>query len=278
MLTSAGVGELRPPQEAQVAGPRPSGLGVAKAQPGTEVVGVKRFLPVDRVVAGGVVGAAHPDLRARRASTAECRCRRRRPSRRTGGALHAAGRPQRPRPVRSVAGQARGAGRHVCGLRTGWSCPGPPPFTSRAVTRKARPARAEARGRAEAHTAPGLPAHVCSRASGAVSWAPGAPFHTARPGPIVSCLALGAPQGSTRRGDGAVCQETWAPAWSRPCVPTVGRAIAYQAPQDPAQPRDRAVLPLGCRGPREPPGSLTPVLVGLRLGSVCVPPTGPSMD
>lgn len=106
----------------------------------------------------------------------------------------------------------------------------------------------------------------------------GHPFNTARPGPIVSRLALGAPQGSTRRGDGAVCQETWAPAWSRPCVPTVGRAIAYQAPQDPAQPRDRAVLPLGCRGPREPPGSLTPVPVGLRLGSVCVPPTGPSMD
>lgn len=62
LLTSAGVRELGAPQEAQVAGPRPHGLGVAEAQLGAEVVGVQRLLAVHGVVAGGVVRAAHPHL------------------------------------------------------------------------------------------------------------------------------------------------------------------------------------------------------------------------
>lgn len=61
-LTSTGIGELRPPKEAQEARPCPDGLGVSEAQPGAEVVGLEPLLPVDRVVPGGVVGAAHPDL------------------------------------------------------------------------------------------------------------------------------------------------------------------------------------------------------------------------
>lgn len=65
-LTSTGVSEICSPKEAQVASPCPKGLGVPEAQAGTEVVGVKRLLPVDRVVACGVVGAANPDLWARR--------------------------------------------------------------------------------------------------------------------------------------------------------------------------------------------------------------------
>lgn len=62
-LTSTGISELRSSKETEVARPRPNGLGVSKTQPGAEVVGVQRLLPVDRVVAGGIVGAAHPDLR-----------------------------------------------------------------------------------------------------------------------------------------------------------------------------------------------------------------------
>lgn len=61
-LTSTGVSELRSPKETKVASPRPNGLRVSKTQPGTEVVSVECLFPVDRVVAGGVVGAAHPDL------------------------------------------------------------------------------------------------------------------------------------------------------------------------------------------------------------------------
>ena len=61
-LTSAGVGELCPSKEAQEASPRPNSLGVSETQPGTEVVGMEPLFPVDCVVPGGIVGAAHPDL------------------------------------------------------------------------------------------------------------------------------------------------------------------------------------------------------------------------
>lgn len=61
-LTSAGVSQLRAPQEAQVAGPRPDRLGVAKAQLSAEVVSVQRLLTVNCVISCGVVRTAHPDL------------------------------------------------------------------------------------------------------------------------------------------------------------------------------------------------------------------------
>lgn len=62
VLTSTGICQLCPAKEAKVASPCPNGLGVSKAQPGTEVVSMKCLLPVDCVVPGGIVGAAHPDL------------------------------------------------------------------------------------------------------------------------------------------------------------------------------------------------------------------------
>lgn len=61
-LTSTGISQLCPAKEAKVASPCPNGLGVSKAQPGTEVVSMKCLLPIDRVVPSGIVGAAHPDL------------------------------------------------------------------------------------------------------------------------------------------------------------------------------------------------------------------------
>lgn len=61
-LTSAGVGELRPAQEAQVSGPSPDGLRVSKAEPGVEMVGLQRLVPVDGEVTTGVVATVHPDL------------------------------------------------------------------------------------------------------------------------------------------------------------------------------------------------------------------------
>lgn len=62
VLTSAGICQLCPAEEAEVASPCPNSLGVSEAQPGTEVVRVKCLLPIDRVVPRGIVGAAHPDL------------------------------------------------------------------------------------------------------------------------------------------------------------------------------------------------------------------------
>lgn len=61
-LTSTGISQLCPAKKAKVASPCPDGLGVSKAQPGTEVVSMKCLLPVDRVVPSGIVGTAHPDL------------------------------------------------------------------------------------------------------------------------------------------------------------------------------------------------------------------------
>lgn len=62
ILTSTGIGQLSAPQEAQVARPRPDSLGVAEAELGVEVVGMQRLLPINRVVACGIVRTAHPDL------------------------------------------------------------------------------------------------------------------------------------------------------------------------------------------------------------------------
>lgn len=66
-LTSAGVEQLGPLDEAQVAGPGPQRLGVPEAQFGVEVVGLQTLLPVDGVVAAGVVRTAHPDLKTKAA-------------------------------------------------------------------------------------------------------------------------------------------------------------------------------------------------------------------
>ncbi|TNN44794.1 hypothetical protein EYF80_045006 [Liparis tanakae] len=64
-LTSAGVGELGPAQEAQVSSPSPDALRVPEAQPGGEVVRLQRLVPVDGEVPAGVVAAVHPDLQNR---------------------------------------------------------------------------------------------------------------------------------------------------------------------------------------------------------------------
>lgn len=61
-LTSTGISQFSAPQEAQVAGPRPDGLGVTEAELGVEVVSMQRLLSVNCVVACGVVRTAHPDL------------------------------------------------------------------------------------------------------------------------------------------------------------------------------------------------------------------------
>lgn len=61
-LTSTGISQLCPAKKAKVASPCPNGLGVSKAQPGTEVVSMKCLLPIDCVVPSGIVGTAHPDL------------------------------------------------------------------------------------------------------------------------------------------------------------------------------------------------------------------------
>lgn len=62
ILTSTGISQLSAPQEAQVARPRPHSLGVAEAELGVEVVRVQCLLPINCVVACGVVRTANPDL------------------------------------------------------------------------------------------------------------------------------------------------------------------------------------------------------------------------
>lgn len=61
-LTSAGIGQLSAPEEAQVARPCPDSLRVAKAELGVKVVGVQRLFAINCVVACGIVRTAHPDL------------------------------------------------------------------------------------------------------------------------------------------------------------------------------------------------------------------------
>lgn len=61
-LTSVGVSQLGPAQEAQVSGPSPHCLRVPEAQPGAEVVRLQRLVAIDGEVSTGVVAAVHPDL------------------------------------------------------------------------------------------------------------------------------------------------------------------------------------------------------------------------
>lgn len=61
-LTSGGVQQLGPPDEAQVSGPGPHCLSLTKAQVCVEVISLQVLLSVNGVVATGVVRAVHPDL------------------------------------------------------------------------------------------------------------------------------------------------------------------------------------------------------------------------
>lgn len=63
LLTSACIKELCPLDEAQVAGPGPQSLGIPEAQFGIEMISLQTLLPVDGVVATGIVRTAHPDLK-----------------------------------------------------------------------------------------------------------------------------------------------------------------------------------------------------------------------
>lgn len=61
-LTSAGVQQLGPLDEAQVARPGPQCVRLPEAEPGVEVVRLQALLAVDCVVAAGTMRATHPDL------------------------------------------------------------------------------------------------------------------------------------------------------------------------------------------------------------------------
>lgn len=63
VFTSTGVQEIGSLYETQVTCPGPQCLRVTKAELGVEVVGLEALLPVDGVVATGVVRAVHPDLK-----------------------------------------------------------------------------------------------------------------------------------------------------------------------------------------------------------------------
>lgn len=67
--TSAGVQQLGPLDEAQVARPGPQRVRLPEAEPGVEVVRLQALLAVDGVVAAGAVRAAHPDLSKRQTHT-----------------------------------------------------------------------------------------------------------------------------------------------------------------------------------------------------------------
>lgn len=66
VLTSAGVGQFGPAEEAQVSGPSPDGLRVSEAESGAEMVRLQGLVSVDGEVTAGVVAAVHPDLRTHR--------------------------------------------------------------------------------------------------------------------------------------------------------------------------------------------------------------------
>ena len=61
-LTPAGVQQLSPLDEAQVAGAGPQCLGLPEAEVRVEVVRLQALLAIDGVVAAGAMGAVHPDL------------------------------------------------------------------------------------------------------------------------------------------------------------------------------------------------------------------------
>lgn len=60
--TSAGVRQLGPAEEAQVAGPSPDSLRVSETESGAEVVRLQRLVAVNSEVAAGVVATVDPDL------------------------------------------------------------------------------------------------------------------------------------------------------------------------------------------------------------------------
>lgn len=62
VLTSTGVGEFGPAEEAQVSRSSPDGLRVSEAESGVEMVRLQRLVAVNREVPAGVVAAVHPDL------------------------------------------------------------------------------------------------------------------------------------------------------------------------------------------------------------------------
>lgn len=62
VLTSTGVRQLGPAEEAQVSGPSPDSLRVSEAELGAEVVRLERLIAVNGEVAAGVVATVDPDL------------------------------------------------------------------------------------------------------------------------------------------------------------------------------------------------------------------------
>lgn len=61
-LTSAGICQLCPAQEAQVPGASPHGLSVPKTQASSKVISVQCFLSIHCVVTSSIVWATHPYL------------------------------------------------------------------------------------------------------------------------------------------------------------------------------------------------------------------------
>lgn len=61
-LTSTGVCQLCPAQEAQVPGASPHGLSVPKTQASSKVISVQCFLSIHCVVTSSIVWATHPYL------------------------------------------------------------------------------------------------------------------------------------------------------------------------------------------------------------------------
>ncbi len=62
VLTSAGVGQFGPAEEAQVSSPSPDGLRVSEAESGVEMVRLQRLVSIHGEVPAGVVATVHPDL------------------------------------------------------------------------------------------------------------------------------------------------------------------------------------------------------------------------
>lgn len=62
-ITSVGICELGPAQEAQVARPGPDRLRVSKAQSGVKVIRLQDLLAIAAVVTAAIVSAVDPDLK-----------------------------------------------------------------------------------------------------------------------------------------------------------------------------------------------------------------------
>lgn len=68
-LTSTCIQQLCSLDETQVTGPGPQSLGLPKAEPGVEVVCLQALLPINGVVATGIVWAVHPNLHKKKKKT-----------------------------------------------------------------------------------------------------------------------------------------------------------------------------------------------------------------